>query len=379
MPQYFVAVMGIGTASPCAQSTLRLRGSLPVPLNTVWPVYAKDTLLNTRNNNKTRVETSSILSSRRAAKRASSPLSLLLLLASMSVGCGTTNVYLDTTAGFSEASVQAAKAYREQVNTVHTIEARAHIERLRVDPGLDVNGDILLNQRTFSKKALAWHLKLGDVLSNFGQLLARIAKKDLGGAFSTSVNSLSESVDKLASTTGDVPQLSGVNEPLQKMSTGLSGIVGTIGAAVIEAKQEKAIRTAILASSEPLNELLGIIETNQGTMNLAEVINADQLLSDAIGAYQGAKSDPKRHSTAWKNLKDTFDTRENLAGSQAELKAMLQALRKAHRALVKVANNADNASSDIGELLHASAVLGKRAKAVLETIEKLKKQDEKGS
>ena len=315
---------------------------------------------------------------------------ILGFISLLSTGCATQkSIYLDTTGGFAAASIKAAEAYRKQVLTLNTLKARAHLDQLKVNPHKKLDRVLLIQEnsqtRLFTKKQLEWHIKLSVVLVKYSELIASISKKDLSTPFKESILSFTTQIEKLSDTAAEA-KIPSAQQPLQKILQSLK-IVDTIGDAIIAEKKAHAVKKAILDSSDHINSTLTILEGNQELLGKIQLITSDSQIVNAIDAYQRArahlvtcdtskdcslKDSNQRINEAHKNLVTAFERRETIYSVTANLKALFIALRKAHKALVKVAREADDSTVRFVELSQATSLLLDRATIVLDTIEKLK-------
>lgn len=269
-------------------------------------------------------------------QRPAMPL-LVAALLTLVAACGKPAAFRTPVGKFREASVvviQTTKIYLTQLNKVERDEylysQAGKPDQIRL---IDVE-----QRQVFSKEGIAARLKALDQLSNYVDLLDKLAKSDQPDKIKAKAADLQTSVTGLS---GQIATLSGEDDKAFKAAAGkVFPIIGEILQVFVEQKIEKALAKAVEAGSDPVNTLISAIEVDarlayerkRNAYSAARVALVDQYNREFLRGRDASPEKLKAYADAISAGEDKWE-----AFLSAQPNDGLAAMRTANDALVKFA------------------------------------------
>ncbi len=279
---------------------------------------------------------------------------LIATLALLSgLGCAKPSAYKAPVIKFRNASVVVIELTKTYLTELNKVERDQYIyTHASVPQQIKLNE--LEREQVFSRDAIATRLQALDQLSRYTELLYRLATSDSPDSLKSDASDLEASVTQLST---QIAGLTGADDSRFQSAAGKAlPIIGDVLKAFAEQSAQTALKKAIAAGADPVNQLLDAIEADatlayerrRTTYSGARVIVIDQYNREF---QRGARADPEK----LKAFADAISSQEDRweAFLTARPTAGLEAMKNANSALVDFAKKPKPSIHDVTTLSDA--------------------------
>ena len=305
-------------------------------------------------------------------KRRRAHISLFaILIVFGSTGCAKPSAYKAPVGKFRDSSmvvIQSTKVYLTELNKV---ERDQYIYSQASKPG-QIKLDEIEQVQVFSRDGIVARLNTLDQLASYVDLLEQLANSTTPDTIKTKASDLQTSMTNLS---GQIKTLTGEDDKKFKVVAGkVLPVIGDVLKAFAEQAIESALKKAIAAGAEPVNELIQAIEQDatlayqrkRAGLSAARVILIDQYNREF---EKGNGADPEKLKayadaiSAGENRWETFLTAQPTDG--------LEAMKRANQALVKFAATPKPTITDFASFVDAMDSFANTAARVGRAVQEL--------
>ena len=309
------------------------------------------------------------LSGRWEGRHAAAAAAICALL--LAAACDTAG-YGRPIAMFQNAASVVVTAMRSYLTNLNKVERDAFIDKQVASRGELHLGDIRA-QEVFSQEGVKARLAALQQLSSYCSLLGQLANNDAPQRVAQEAGALGESVKSLS---GTVSSLTHADDAGFRGAVGpASSLFGTVAQLALEHKARAALDEAIKNGAQPVGQLLSALRRD---LHMA-VDRRMEAMSKMRLYYLDRYNEARQKGAATEVLKqraDDLKTRLDeyetfIAADPAEA---LDAMAKAHAALLKYAEQKRKSPQTLAELVEAMEAFSARAKRIGDSVHALRTQ-----
>ncbi len=282
-----------------------------------------------------------------------------LVLAAMASGCAA-NRYRVPITGFQTAAGTAIASVRTYYLEANKVERDKFLDGVTMDKEVIEPKELEKIRGSFSTADIGARLDALGLLSDYTNLLLRLASSTAPGDSATQAGAVEASLNRFAARTGKLCDATDkrcleTNQDFQAKVTGVSGAIQPILRSILEKKIERGLDKSIQGGEKPVAELIDAIRGDMALLQERREKAISQLLSAAVKRYndeakKGDSADAAKLTALADRVKAISDQQDQLAGANPE--RALAAMNKAHQALVQ-ASRRDKSPANLGELADA--------------------------
>lgn len=303
-------------------------------------------------------------------------IAALILASVLTSGCATSKWAVPI--GKYQKSVDAtATIVGGYYKTLNSYERDLYLDSVYLDPALSLAATDQQGKPTglvkgvFATESIDARLDALELIGVYGSRLARLAGTDAPGNFATGASDLGKSLTGLSATFQNLAGSQGDSTAAAYVGP-ISTLVGVIGQSVLERRRDSALIDAIAQGDPQVTKIFDQIEADLGEVISAQRQSGEQQrLAELVAAYNGnrSKMTVDQRSQFMDRIRASSDA-YRVAASDDSLDAV-DAMRKAHRALVKYATS-PRKPGDMAEVADALEVFAARVEAAAGAIRELK-------
>lgn len=292
------------------------------------------------------------------------------LALAITVSCARPSEFRAPVATFSDASAVVIRSTQTFLQALNKTE-RDHY----IDDQVASQAPIQLNRleevQVFGPEAIAARTAALDALADYTELLLQLATTGAPDAVKGRAKDLGTALSNLSTS---VSSLTGAdNERFRKSATTVFPVIGDILKAIVEQNVESALKKAIAAGAQPVNDLIAAIEVDAEIAYERKRSALSKRRADAAVAYN-AQVARGAAATTLRRLGDAIADAEDQweAFQRARPATGLEAMRNANTALEKFAKNRRPRPADVAEFTAAMHLFAATAARLAEDVAALR-------
>lgn len=254
-------------------------------------------------------------------------------------GCTTVSVYQDPVSKYQVAVNTANDAVRPYLVGVNELNVRANLyDKLAL--GRPWGNEDMTNAIPFQE--IQVRLQAMQLLSDYANALAAVAGSKNVSDLQTAAKNMGDDVNGLKTTVVDLasarqavlPAGAAAQAAKLDLSQPISALTSLVGTMVIEHQERKAVETAILEGSKPINDLIHLLKVDLRSLSVVDSVAYAAIQSDSMFIYNEIrqKTDAKGAVDLMNQLIQENGRWQTLRALQIE--SLLSDVENAHNALV---------------------------------------------
>lgn len=279
-------------------------------------------------------------------------LILIVLSVSLNLGCGSSG-YKKPITKFRDASAVTVEGARVYISELNKVEREKYIVE-QVAKKSQIVPDDMTKRQVFSEEGLQARMDALDALSNYGDLLYKLANSDAPEKITAQAKSLKGALEGLSGTVGG---LTGDTDGDFKNAVGpATAILGIVLELIVQSKIKEGLDKAILNGEVPINNLISVIGEDLRSAYVGQKRRFSRERLALIDAYnevflihkaeieRGAQADQNKLLALSEKMKAKaaeirdFENKWETLGNANPLQP-LTAMAKAHSALINFAKS----------------------------------------
>lgn len=301
-------------------------------------------------------------------------LAVLIVALAYASGCARPSAYKAPVTKFRNASIIVIEQTKTYLTELNKVERDQYIYTHASIPQ-QIRLNELEKEQVFSRDAIATRIEALDQISKYTGLLYQLATSDSPDSLKSDASDLQTSVTKLST---QVAGLSGVDDARFQSAAGKAfPIIGEVLKAVAEQSIQSALKKAIAAGAQPINQLLDAIGTDtvlayerkKTMLSGARVIAIDQYNREF---QKGVNADPEKLKAFAHAVSAQEDRWEAILTARPA--AGLEAMKNANSALVDFAAKSKPSISDVTTLSDTMDAFAATATHLSEVAQELKEK-----
>ena len=287
----------------------------------------------------------------------------------ITVSCARPSEFRAPVETFRDASAVVVRSTQAFLQALNKTE-RDHY----IDDQVASQAPIQLNRleevQVFGPEAIAARTAALGAVADYTELLFQLATTGAPDAVKGRAKDLGTALSNLS---GSVAELTGVDtERFRKTATTVFPVIGDVLKAVVEQNVESALKKAIAAGAQPVNDLIAAIELDAEIAYERKRAALSKRRADAAVAYnaqvaKGQSGSLRRLADAIVRVEDQWE-----AFQRARPATGLEAMRLANTALEKFAKNPRPRPADVAEFTAAMHVFAATAARLAEDVAALR-------
>ncbi|MBB5329425.1 hypothetical protein [Tunturiibacter gelidoferens] len=295
----------------------------------------------------------------------------VLSLIFSSIGCKGPSSFKAPVTTFRDSSSVVIESTKVYLTALNKTERDHYISSKEAEPA-QIKLSEIDSVQVFSPEEIGTRIRALDELTNYTDLLYKLATSDAGTTAQTNAKDLGEAITNLS---GEVTKLTGEqNDRFKDAATGAFALFGEVLQMVVNSKIEDGLRKAIAAGDGPVNKLIAAIESDTSLAYQRKRSSLSSLRTVAVDAYntefaKGRSADRSKLNAYANVISETEDRWE--AFQTARPVDGLEAMQKANTAMVTFAKHPKPSVTDFSSFVDSMESFAATAKRVGDAVKQI--------